>query len=326
MKRRHFISLLGGAAATWTLAARAQQPAMPVIGFLRPSTAAGSEHLVAAFRRGLNEIGFAEGRNVMIEYRWAEGRLERLPALADDLVGRRVTLIVGSASAAAIAAKGVTATIPIVFVTAIDPVKAGLVASLHRPGGNATGVTYLTSALAAKRLELVHELAPAAKTIAVIINVDNPTTEPFMRDLRTGADALGVEIRAANVVSASDLDGAFVRLIQHRPGALIVGADPVFTAHAADIAALAARHALPAIYTQREFAEAGGLMSWGTSLTEQYRLAGTYAGRILKGAKPADLPVLQPTKYELVLNLKAAKAIGLDIPAKLLALADAVIE
>jgi putative ABC transport system substrate-binding protein len=325
MKRRELIALLGTAAA-WPLAARAQQPAMPVIGFLRPSAAAGSEHLLAALRRGLNEAGFAEGRNVMIEYRWADGRLERLPALADELVRRRVALIVGSASAAATAAKSVTSTVPIVFVTAIDPVKVGLVASLNRPGGNATGVTYLTSVLAAKRLELVHEIAPTAKAIAVIVNVDNPTTEPFMRDLRTGADALGVEIRAANVASVSDLDGAFARLIQHRPGALIVGADPVFTAGAADIVALAARHALPAIYTQREFAEAGGLMSWGTSLIEQYRLAGTYAGRILKGAKPADLPVLQPTKYELVLNLKAAKSINLDIPAKLLALADQVIE
>ena len=216
MKRRELIALLGAAAA-WPLAARAQQRAMPVIGFLRPSTAAGSEHLLAAFRRGLNEAGFTEGRNVAIEYRWAEGRLERLPALADELVRRRVALIVGSASAAAIAAKSVTSTVPIVFVTAIDPVKVGLVANLNRPGGNATGVTYLTSVLAAKRLELVHEIAPTAKTIAVIVNVDNPTTEPFMRDLRTGADALGIEIRAANVASASDLDGAFARLIQHRP-------------------------------------------------------------------------------------------------------------
>jgi putative tryptophan/tyrosine transport system substrate-binding protein len=326
MKRREFIALLAGIAAYWPWSLRAQPGTMPVIGFLRPSTAAGSEYLLAAFRRGLNEAGFAVGRNVALEHRWAEGRLERLPGLADDLVGRRVALILASASAAAIAAKAVTSTIPIVFVTAIDPVKAGLVTNLNRPGGNATGITYLTSALAAKRLELIHEIVPTARTIAVIVNLDNPTTEPFMRDLRAGADALGVEIRVANVASASDLDGAFARLLQHRPGALIVGASPVFTDHAAELTALAARHAIPAIYTQREFTAAGGLMTWGTSLSEQYRLAGIHAGKVLKGAKPADLPVLQPTKYDLVINLKAAKTIGLDIPARLLALADEVIE
>jgi putative ABC transport system substrate-binding protein len=326
MQRRHFIALVAGAAAGWPLPLSAEQSSLPVIGFLRPSAAAGSEHLLAAFRRGLNEAGFAEGRNVLIEYRWAEGRLERLPALADELVRRRVALIVGSTSAGAIAAKKVTSTLPIVFVTAIDPVKAGLVASLNRPGGNATGITYLTSALAAKRLEFIREIAPAVKTIAVMVNIDNPTTEPFMRDLRIGADAWGVEIRVANVASASDLQRAFARLIQHRPAALIVGADPVFTTHRAEIAALAVQHALPAIYTQREFVEAGGLIAWGTSLAEQYRLAGSYAARILKGAKPANLPVLQPTKYDLVINLKAASAIGLEIPPKLLALADQVIE
>jgi putative tryptophan/tyrosine transport system substrate-binding protein len=324
LKRREFITLLGGGVAAWPLAARAQQP--PVIGFLRPSTAEGSQHLLAAFRRGLGEAGFVEGRNVAIEYRWADERFEQLPALADELVRRRVALIVASGSAAAIAAKGTTSAIPIVFVTAIDPVKAGLIASLARPGGNATGVTHPTSALAAKRIELVRELAPAAKSMTAIVNLDAPTTKPFMRDLRHGADALGVGIHVANVTTAAGLKGAFARLVQDRPDALIVGADPLFTARAGEIVALAARYALPAIYTQREFAVAGGLMAWGTSLTEQYRLAGTYAGKILGGARPAYLPVLQPTKFELVINLKTAKALGLEVPPTLLARADEVIE
>jgi putative tryptophan/tyrosine transport system substrate-binding protein len=325
VRRREFITLLGAGAA-WPIAARAQQPAMPVIGFLRPSTAAGSEHLLAAFRRGLSELSYVEEQNVAIEYRWAEGREERLPALAADLVRRQVAVVVAAASNAAIAAKDATSSIPIVFVTAIDPVEAKLVESLNRPGGNATGITYLTSALAAKRIELIHELVPAAKSVAVLVHPTNRTTEPFMHDLRAGAEVLGLQVVVSNVASERDLEGAFATLAQQRPGALIVGPDPSFTARAAQITALAARHALPAIYTLREFALAGGLMSWGTSLTEQYRLAGTYVGKILKGAKPADLPVVQPTKYELVLNLKAAKALGLDVPPMLLARADEVIE
>jgi putative ABC transport system substrate-binding protein len=324
MRRRQVISLLGGAAAAWPLRVRAQS--VPTIGFLRSGSAAGSEPLVAAFRRGLGEAGYVEGRNVAIEYRWAEGRIERLPALADDLVRRGVALIVGSASAAAMAAKAATSTVPIVFVTALDPVKTGLVANLARPGGNATGLTYPTSALAAKRVELARELVPTANVIAVLLNVDNPTTEPFMRDLRAGADAFRLEVRAGNVAAAADLAAVFARLAQHRPDVLLVAADPLFTAHAADLAALAARHALPAIYTQREFAVAGGLMSWGTSLAELYRLAGVYAGRILGGARPAELPVLQPAKDELVLNLKTARALGLDLPPTLLARADEAIE
>ena len=327
MRRREFIALLGGAAATpmvWPLAARAQQPAVPVIGFLRSTTADGSAHLVAAFRQGLSEVGYVEGRNVAVEYFWAEGRNDRLPALAADLVRRQVAVIIGSASTGALAAKAATSTIPIVFVTAADPVKSGLVASLNRPGGNATGVTYLTSALGGKRLELLRDMAPAVRSVAVLVQSENPTTEPFMRDLRAGASVLGLQLLVGNVTGERDLDDVIASLVQQRP--VIVGAAPLFTSRAAQIAALAARHALPAIYTTREFAQAGGLMTWGTSLTEQYRLAGTYAGKILKGAKPADLPVLQPTKYELVLNLKAAKALGIEVPPTLLALADEVIE
>jgi putative ABC transport system substrate-binding protein len=231
-----------------------------------------------------------------------------------------------SATNAAVAAKAATSIIPIVFVLAADPIHLGLVASLNRPGGNATGMSFLTSALAGKRLDLLVEMVPAAKSIAVLVHRDNIMTEPFMRDLAAGARLLGLQFLVSNVTGEHDLDSAFAMLVQQRPGALVVGADPLFTSHAAQIVALAARHRLPAIYTQREFAEAGGLMTWGTSLTEQYRLAGTYVGKILKGAKPADLPVLQPTKYEMVLNLKAAKGLGLDVPAKLLALADEVIE
>ena len=326
MKRRQLITLLGGVAAAWPLAGLAQQPAMPVIGFLRSSTAAGSAQLLAALRQGLNESGYVEGQNVAIEYRWAEGQRDRLPALAADLVRRPVALIVASASDGSLAAKAATSTIPIVFVTAIDPVKVGLVASLNRPGGNATGVTYLTSALGGKRLELLRDMVPTAKSIAVLVNPSSPTSDPFMRDIQAAASVLGLQILLSTVTAEHDLDGVFANLGRQRPAALVVGPDPLFTARAAQIAALAARHALPAIYTTREFAEAGGLMAWGTSLTEQYRLAGTYAGKILKGAKPADLPVLQPTKYELVLNLKAAKALGIEVPPTLLALADEVIE
>jgi len=326
LKRREFITLIGGAAAAWPLAARAQQKGMPVLGFLRPSSAAGSEHLLAAFRRGLNELNYVEGQNLAIEYRWAEGREERLPALATELVRRQVAVLVAGASNAAIAAKDATSSIPVVFVTAIDPIQAKLVESLNRPGGNATGVTYLTSALAAKRIELIHELVPAVKLVGVLVHPINRTTEAFMHDLRAGADVLGLQVVVANVANEGDLEGAFAMLAEQRPGALIVGPDPSFTAHAAQITALAARHALPAIYTLREFVVAGGLMSWGTSLTEQYRLAGTYVAKILNGAKPADLPVVQPTKYELVLNLKTAKALAVNIPDKLLALADEVIE
>jgi putative ABC transport system substrate-binding protein len=324
MRRREFITLLGSA-VSWPLAARAQQPTIPVIGFLQPGTAAGAEHVLAALRRGLNEFGYIEGHNVAVEYRWAE-RYERLPALAADLVQRQVAVIVACGTTAAIAAKDVTSAIPIVFVMAADPVEANLVASLNRPGGNLTGAIYLSSALAAKRIELMHELVPAAKSVAALVNPDNGSTEPFIRDLRAGANGLGLQVVIANLKAERDLDAAFATLVQQQPGVLIVGEDPMLFSLAAQIVALAARHGLPAIYTAREFAEAGGLMSWGTKLTELYRLGGTYVGKILKGAKPEDLPVVQPTQYELVLNLKTAKALGLTVPPSLLATTDEVIE
>jgi putative ABC transport system substrate-binding protein len=326
MWRREFITFLGAAAVTWPLAARAQQSAMPVIGFLRPSTAAGSEHLLEAFRKGLNESGYVEGQNVAIEYRWADGQEDRLPTLVADLVRRQVAVIVASASNAAMAAKDATPSIPIVFVTAVDPVEAKLVESLNRPGGNITGMTYITSALGAKRMELIHQLVPAAKSVGVLVRPIDRATEAFIHDLKAGAGMLGLQIVVSNITSESDFESAFATLVQQQSGALIVGPDPSFTARATQITALAARHALPAIYTLREFVLAGGLMSWGTSLTEQYRQCGIYVGKILKGTRPADLPVLQPTKYELVLNLKAARALGLNVPPTLLAIADEVIE
>jgi putative ABC transport system substrate-binding protein len=331
MRRRKFLSVIGGAMVAWPLTvhgqqALGQQPPTPVIGFLRSGTADGSAHLVAAFNRGLAESDYAEGQNVKIEYRWADDHVDRLPALAAELVSRPVAVLFAGASSAALAARKATSTIPIVFVTAADPIKFGLVTRLNRPGGNATGVTYLTSALAGKRLELMHQLVPRATSIAVLANPRNPTTEPFLQDVQRAAGVLGLQVPVSNITDHRELDNIIAALAERRVGGLIVGPDPLFTAHAGQIAGLSARYVLPAIYTTREFALAGGLMTWGTSLTEQYRLGGTYVGKILKGAAPADLPVLQPTKYELVLNLKTAKALGLDIPPTLLALADEVIE
>jgi putative ABC transport system substrate-binding protein len=325
VRRREFI-LLGGAgvvAAYLPLPLSAQQP---VIGFLRSSTADGSASIVAAFHRGLNEAGYVEGQSVALDYRWSENRADRLPGLAADLVRRQVAVIVAGGGAASLAAKAATSTIPVVFVTPLDPVAYRLVANLNRPGGNATGVSYLTSVLGGKRLEFVRQLVPVATSVGVLVNPGTPVTETFLKDVRAGASALGLQILIAAVTSERDLEGAFATLARQRPGALIVGADPLFTACSSQIAALAARHALPAIYTAREFAESGGLMAWGMSLAEQYRLAGIYAGKILKGAKPAEMAVHLPTKYELVLNLKTAKALGLEVPATLLALADEVIE
>jgi putative ABC transport system substrate-binding protein len=299
---------------------------MPVVGFIRGSTAMGSEHLVAALGRGLHETGYVDGRNVVIEYRWADGYPERLPALAADLVSRQVSVIVASASTGALAAKAATSTIPIVFVTTVDPVKTGLVATLNRPGGNATGITYLTSALGGKRLELLQQLVPAAKSVGVMVHPDQPSTEPLLSDLRAGAAVLGLQLIVSSVRGEQDFESAFADLVRQRASALVLGADPLLNSRSAQITALAARHKLPAIYTTTDWARAGGLMAWGVSLTDQYRLGGTYVGKILNGAKPADLPVWQPTKYELVINLKTAKALGLDVPDKLLALADEVIE
>ncbi|MET0922875.1 MAG: ABC transporter substrate-binding protein [Xanthobacteraceae bacterium] len=330
MKRHEFLSFLGGAAAApamlWPQGVRAQQPALPVIAFLRSGSAEGAAHLVAALRQGLREAGLIEGQNVAIEFHWADDRPDRLSALAAGLARRPVSVIIGSASTAALAAKAATSTIPIVFVAAGDPVEHGLVKSLARPGGNATGVSYLTSARAAKRVEFLHDLVPAMTMVAALVHPEQPNQEPFLRDLEAGVRAFGLRRQILNARTERDVDDAFTTLAQQKAQALIVGPDTLFTLHREKIIALAARHALPAIYTTREFAIAGGLMVWGTSLTEQYRLAGTYAGRVLKGAKPADLPVTQPSKFELIINLKTAKALGIDVPEKLLALADEVIE
>jgi ABC-type uncharacterized transport system substrate-binding protein len=326
VRRREFILLGGAAAAAAVLCPLPSRAEPPAIGFLRGSTPKGSAAILAAFHRGLKEAGYVEGQNVALDYRWCENRAEPLAAMASDLARDRVALIVASGGAAALAAKTATSSIPIVFVTPLDPIAYGLVASLNRPGGNATGISYVTSVLGGKRLEFLRQLVPAAESVAVLVRPGSPVTEALLKDLRSGAPTLGIEIQIATVTGEADLDAAFATVARRRPGALIVGPDPLFTARAAEIAALAAHHNLPAIYTTREFAEAGGLMAWGTSLAEQYRLAGIYAGKILKGGKPADMPVLQPTKYELVVNLKAAKALGLELPTTLLALADEVIE
>jgi putative ABC transport system substrate-binding protein len=328
MKRREFITLLGGAAAAWPLAARAQQqPAMPVVGFLGTASAGPFAHLVASLRRGLLETGFVEGRNVAIEYRWAEGQYDRVPALAADLVRRQVAVIVtvgGEPSAAA--ATAATATIPIVFNTGTDPVKLGLVASLARPGGNATGVNIFTTELTEKRLGLLRDLVPAAPTIAVLLNPNFPAAAANVREAEAAARAIGKQVVIFNASSDAEIETAFANLVQAQCRALLVGADPFFNSRRGLIVALAARHAIPAIYEWREFAEAGGLISYGTSLVEAYRQQGIYAGRILKGEKPAELPVVQLSKFELVINLNTAKALGLAIPPGVLAIANEVIE
>jgi putative tryptophan/tyrosine transport system substrate-binding protein len=326
MKRREFITLLGGAAAGWPLAARAQQPAMPVIGFLRSTSIERSAHLVAAFRQGLKEAGYIEGTNVAIEYRSAEGEYDRLPALAQDLVKRQVAVIVATGgNASALAAKAATTTIPIVF-TGEEPVGAGLVASLDRPGGNITGVNLLTGEVGSKRLELLRELVPKAATIAVLVNPKSPGTEQHLPDVQGAARSLGLQIRVLNATDEGEIDAAFSALARERPDALLFSPDPFMNSRRDQIVTLANHYKLPALYEWPEFAQAGGLMSYGPSHTEPYRLIGGYTGRILKGAKPADLPVIQSTKFELVINLKTAKTLGLTIPDKLLALADEVIE
>ena len=326
MNRRKLIALLGGAAVTWPLAAEAQQKAMPVIGYLGGTTPGPSAPFVAAFRRGLSETGFVEGQNLAIEYLWAEGSYDRLPALAADFVGRKVDLIAAGNIPAAQAAKSATSTIPIVLLSGGDPVKLGLVASLARPGGNLTGVSLLSTELSAKRLELLTELVPQAGVIALLVNRNNSNAEGVIRDVQEAAHAKGVQLPILNAGTASEIDAAFISVAQLRAGALLVGNDPFFFNRREELVALASRHAVPAIYGIREFAASGGLISYGTSLTGTWRQVGVYAGRILKGAKPTDLPVQQPTTFELVINLKTAKALGLTVPQALLARADEVIE
>lgn len=325
MRRRDFIKVIGGGAVAWPLAARAQQPT-PVVGFLSAVSQTQTAHLVAAFRRGLKETGFVEGSNVVIEYRFADGQYDRLPAQATELVRRAVDVIVASGPPAANAARVATASIPIVFVVGLDPVAAGLVASFNRPGGNATGITLVSGPLGQKRLELVREFAPKATDVAMLVNPLSPDAPPEIRDMQAAAQANGFKITLLNASTLDELKTAIATLADHPSSALLVGADPFFMVRREQIVALVAQQKIPAVYPFREFADAGGLMSYGTNITNAYRQSGIYAGRILKGAKPADLPVLNPTSFELVVNLKAAQTLGLNIPPALHARSDEVIE
>jgi putative ABC transport system substrate-binding protein len=326
MRRREFITFFGSAAAAWPLAVRAQQPGMPVIGYLTTRAPGEDPHLLAAFHQGLKEAGYVEGQNVAIEYRYAENQYERLPALAADLVRRSVDVLVAPGSPVAVAAKAATATTPIVFLVATDPVKFGLVASFSRPGGNLTGMTLLGNDLGPKRLDLLHELVPTATTIAVLINPTAPIAKIQSRDMQAAARTVGVHLHVLHANTERDFDTVFASLAQLRAGALVIDSDVFFSSRIKQLATLALRHAVPAIYQFRDFTAVGGLMSYGASNTDSYRLVGVYTGRILKGEKPADLPVQQSTKVELVINLKTARELGLTVPITLLGRADEVIE
>jgi putative ABC transport system substrate-binding protein len=326
MIRRAVIALLGGAAVAWPLAARAQQPAMPVIGFLNSGSAVDRTYLMGAFRQGLHEMGLVESQNIAIEYHWADFHYDRLPELAADLVRRQVTVIFAGSIPAALAAKAATATIPIVFTMGGDPVQEGLVASLNRPGGNLTGVTLFFGELVAKRLELLRELAPGSRTIAVLLNPHNPNAAARSKEIVTAARAVGQQIQIFEAKSEHDIETSFTALVQERAQALLVVDDPFLESQRARLVTLAARHRIPAIYDSRQYPAAGGLVSYGTDFSDIYRQAAIHAGRIIRGAKPSDLPVLQPTKFELVINLNTAKALGLEVPPTLLTRADEVIE
>ena len=326
MSRREFIKLLGGTAAIWPLAARAQQPAIPVIGFINSASPDEYAPFLAAFRQGLKEAGTIEGQNATIEYHWAEGQYDRLPAMAADLVHRKITVIAATSTPAAQAAKAATATIPIVFTTADDPIRLGFVASLNRPGGNMTGVANLLVDLGTKQLGLLRELAPGTTTIVALANPNFIGTERQLKDVEAAVRALGLQFTVLRATTEPEINSAFASMTQFTGAALIVAADPFLIAYRDHVVALAARHAIPAIYSVRNFAVAGGVMSYGTDLADSYRQAGIYTGRIIRGEKPADLPVQQSTKFEFVINLKTAKALGLTVPPTLLARADEVIE
>jgi ABC-type uncharacterized transport system substrate-binding protein len=326
VNRRGFISLLGGAAAAWPLAARAQQPAMPVIGFLNSGSAAQLAHLVAAFKEGLNELGFVEGRNVAVEYRWAQGENERLPRLAADLVDRQVVVIAAFGPPAALAAKAATTAIPITFMAGTDPIDLGLVTNFRRPTGNVTGLNVFAEVLTPKRQELLHELVPAAPVVAMLVDPTAAQTSSELRNVQAAADRIGQQVRIFNASSDREIEAALATIVDQRIGGLIVQADQFFTIRRDQLVLLTTRHAIPTIFGWREFAVAGGLMSYGTSLRASYRQLAIYTGRILKGEKPADLPVQQATTFETVVNLKAAKALGVTIPTAILLRADEVIE
>jgi putative ABC transport system substrate-binding protein len=327
MRRREFITLIGGAAATWPIAARAQQPALPVVGFIRDGSADANARFAAAFRKGLNETGYVEGQNVTIEYHWLEGQYDRLPALMADLVGRRVAVIATPGIVPTLAAKAATTTIPIVFGVGDDPVRLGLVTNLARPGGNATGINFFVNEVAAKRLRLLHDLVPKAVRIAVLVNLAKASTEEFtLRAVQEAAPTLGLKIQILNASTIGEIDAAFTTIARDHSDALLVAPDAFFVSRRVQFITLTARDRIPATYSLRDYVAIGGLMSYGTDLADAFRQVGVYTGKILKGAKPADLPVVQLTKFEFVINLQTARALGIEVPPGLLSIADEVIE